>query len=188
MRARWCVPAEDGRYRYALTIPLGGSGPRLAAIMKNPSTAGAERSDATIGKTEAWAARHGFGTLVVVNLFAWRATHPATLNAHPYAAIVGPANDAVLYGAVASADVVVAAWGNPNGIAPERYDRRIREVVALLGARQLSCVGALTRLGYPRHGLLWNGDCALAPWTGPTASARARLRRSASPAWPDRAE
>lgn len=166
MRARRCVPAEDGPYRYALEIALGGSGARMAAIMKNPSTAGVERSDATIGKAEAWAARHGFRTLVVVNLFALRSTHPAALNAHPYAGIVGPANDGAIREIVASADIIVAAWGNPNGIAPAHYDRRIREVVSLLGARQIYHVGALTRLGYPRHGLLWNGDGALAPWIG----------------------
>lgn len=164
MRARQCVPADSGSCRYRLEVALGGSGPRLAAIMKNPSTAGIERSDATIGKVEAWAARRGYGSLVVVNLFARRATHPCDLNLESYAAVVGAENDRHILDAAVDVDVIVAAWGNPNGIALHRYDRRIREVHALLGARSLHIVGPLTRAGYPRHGLLWNGDCELALW------------------------
>src|SRR5579872_1719418 len=93
MRARQCVPAESGPYRYWLEVALGGSGPRLAAILKNPSTASIERSDATIGKVEAWAARRGYGSLVVVNLFARRATHPRDLNLESDAVMVGAEND-----------------------------------------------------------------------------------------------
>jgi len=163
------MPAESGPYRYWLEVSLGGTGSRLAAIMKNPSTAGVERSDATIGKVEAWAARRGYGSLVVVNLFAWRATHPRDLNLESYAVMVGVENDRFILDA-AKADIIVAAWGNPNGITLDRYDCRIREVHALLGARRLHTVGPLTHAGYPRHGLCWNGDCELATcrrWSPP---------------------
>ncbi|HKZ70536.1 MAG TPA: hypothetical protein VJ020_10685 [Anaerolineales bacterium] len=51
-----------------------------------------------------------------------------------------------------------AAWGNPNGIERERYDRRLGEVMKLLDGKQLSSVGGLTKLGHPRHGLRWNND------------------------------
>lgn len=164
MRARRCVPNEDGPYRYTLTIDLDGPGSRLAVIMKNPSTACVERSDATIGKVEAWAVRHGFGSLVVVNLFAWRATSPTDLAEVSYAASVGAENDRYILDATASAAMSVAAWGNPNGFTLDRYNRRIREVLALVGARRLYVVGPLTRNGYPRHGLLWNGGCELTQW------------------------
>lgn len=164
MRTRHCVPTESGPYQYWLEVALGGSGPRLAAIMKNPSTASIERSDATIGKVETWAARRGYGSLVVVNLFARRATHPRDLNLESYAGSVGLENDRYTLEAVTSADISVAAWGNPNGIAPDRYDQRIREVHALLSTCSLHIVGPLTRSGYPRHGLLWNSDCELTSW------------------------
>lgn len=171
MRARCCFPAETGPYRYTLHIDLGGSGSRLAVIMKNPSTASEERSDATIGKVEAWAARHRFGSLVVVNLFAQRATTPGALNTESYSAIMGPENDRFILAAATGADIAVAGWGNPNGIARDRYDQRIRDVLALLGALPLYLVGPLTQHGYPRHGLLWNTGCELALWQQSTCTA-----------------
>ncbi len=91
---RRCIPARYGRYRYLLDIALAEApGPRLAVVLKNPSTASAERSDPTIGKAEAWARRRGFASLSVVNLFAWRSPHPENLNALSYRKIVGPEND-----------------------------------------------------------------------------------------------
>lgn len=123
--------------------------------MKNPSTATAQRSDPTLGRVTAWASRRGYVTLVVVNLFAFRATEPAELNAGPYAAMVGPDNDRYLRAAAEAADLV-AGWGNANGIAPERYARRLAEVLALLRGRRLWRVGPLTAQGHPRHGLRWN--------------------------------
>jgi hypothetical protein len=156
-----CVPEAYGTHRYLLEVRLREeilAGPRLAVILKNPSTASAVKSDPTIGKVEAWARRRNFATLLYVNLFAARSTHPAPLNDWDYAYTVGPENDFYIREAVAQADTVVAAWGNSNGIDPHRYDRRIREVVALLDGYRLQTVGEPTRQGYPRHGLLWNNE------------------------------
>ena len=47
--------------------------------------------------------------------------------------------------AVAQADTGVVAWGNCNGIVPQRYDRRISEVLALLEGYSLHSVGRPTR-------------------------------------------
>lgn len=155
-----CEPEDDARYRYALEVALReGEGPRLAAVLKNPSRASVWRSDPTIGKLEAWARRHGFARVVCVNLFAYRSTTPAGLNGHPYAVIVGPENDTAIRAAVEGADLVAVGWGNPNGIAPEVYDRRVAEVLALLRSSRPHQVGLPTRAGYPRHALLWNGGC-----------------------------
>lgn len=165
-----CVPATYMAYRYVLEValaPAEDARPRLAVILKNPSTASAERGDPTMGKMEAWARRRGYGTLTCVNLFALRGTHPASLNAYPYEVAVGPANDAAIQAAAATADALVAGWGNPNGILPAAYDRRIAEVLRLLDGCPLAVVGALTALGYPRHGLHWNGDAAPHPWPTP---------------------
>ncbi len=155
-----CEPEDDARYRYALEVALReGEGPRLAAVLKNPSRASVWRSDPTIGKLEAWARRHGYARVVCVNLFAYRSTTPAGLNGHPYAVIVGPENDTAIRAAVEGADLVAVGWGNPNGIAPEVYDRRVAEVLALLRSSRPHQVGLPTRAGYPRHALLWNGGC-----------------------------
>jgi hypothetical protein len=130
----------------------------LTVILKNPSTAGAARSDPTVGKVEAWARGHGFGVVTYVNLFALRSPYPGALNGVSYEDAVGLHNDMTLARALAEPGTVVAAWGNPNGIDPARYRRRVDEVWALLAAHlstPLYTVGPLTQQGYPRHGLQW---------------------------------
>lgn len=164
-----CVPPGFGPYRYVLEVALReDEAPKLAVVMKNPSTATGERSDPTIGKVEAWARRHGYGSIICVNLFARRATNARQLNGQLYPVIVGPENDRYILEAAATADVLVAGWGKPNGIEPGRYDRRVAEVLRLLADHPLHVVGPLTQGGYPRHGLLWNTDCTIAAW--PVAS------------------
>jgi hypothetical protein len=158
-----CLPPHDAHYRYLLEIALRATpSPRLVVVMKNPSTASQTRSDPTIGKVKAWACRHGFGAVAVVNLFALRATQPSVLNRYSYADSVGPENDRIVQAVCMEADRVVVAWGEASGMAIDRYERRIREVLALLAGVELHAVGPLTRRGYPRHGLLWNGGCELA--------------------------
>ncbi len=156
-----CIPETYETHRYLLEIKLVEGlqlSPRLTVILKNPSTASAVKSDPTIGKVEAWARRRGFASVVYVNLFALRSTKPAPLNDYDYDFAVGPLNDFYIREAVASADTLIAAWGNSNGIELVRYNRRINEVLALLDTSRLKVVGAPTRLGYPRHGLLWNNQ------------------------------
>jgi hypothetical protein len=132
--------------------------------MKNPSTATAEKSDSTVGKVSAWARRRGFGQLLIVNLFAFRATRPAALNDVSPTRCVGPKNDAYLREAARWADALIAAWGNPNGIEPERYARRVGQVCALFDGQAVWRVGPLTVLGQPRHGLWWNERMPLTPF------------------------
>jgi hypothetical protein len=140
----------------------------LTVILKNPSTADAVRLDATVGKVEAWARRHDFGTVCYANLFALRSTIPQALNALPYLTMIGPHNDDAIVEAVHSADVVVAAWGNPNGITETLYRRRIIEVLSLVhqsAMTTLSIVGTPTKKGFPRHGLHWNGAVQRIPYS-----------------------
>jgi hypothetical protein len=165
-----CLPPHDARYRYLLEVALRATpSPRLVVVMKNPSTASQTRTDPTIGKVQAWACRHGFGAVAVVNLFALRATQPSDLNRYSYADSVGPENDRIVQAVCMEANRVVVAWGEANGMASDRYERRIREVLALLAGVKLHIVGPLTRQGYPRHGLLWNGGCELALWPAPAS-------------------
>ncbi|HEX2914391.1 MAG TPA: DUF1643 domain-containing protein [Chloroflexia bacterium] len=162
-----CVPEISDEHRYLLEIKLlesEVSRPRLAVILKNPSTAGAQRSDPTVGKVESWARKQGFASVIYVNLFALRSTKPAPLNHYSYEQAVGPENDYFIRQALEQADTIVAAWGNSNGIDPARYRQRIQEVLVLAGAVRLKVVGPLTRQGSPRHGLLWNNEPVLADY------------------------
>jgi hypothetical protein len=159
-----CLPKDSTHYRCWLEVKLAERGPALAVILKNPSTADAGRSDPTLGKVEAWARRQGFGAAIIVNLFARRSTEPAGLNRYRYAAAVGPENDAFIRKAARSAETVIAAWGNPNGIEREMYDQRVGEVMRLLRGRELGAVGGLTKRGYPRHGLRWSNAESSCRW------------------------
>ena len=166
-----CLPG-GGKYRYLLEVALSErGGPRLLVIGKNPSTASASRSDPTLGKIEAWARRAGFGGLALVNLFALRSPYPRALNSVSYEEAVGRENDAHIRRAARRADVILAAWGNPNGVDEARYARRIGEVMALLRGKEVNTVG-LTKKGHPRHGLGWGTEtapAAAAPRVGRTA-------------------
>ena len=145
----------DERYRYALERRWA-PGPRLVWVLANPSTADAERDDPTVRRCVAFSRGHGAGGLVIVNLFAWRASDPAALArvADP----VGPGDDDAIRSALAtSTGPVVAAWG----VQPDAA--RVRTVIGLLGDRETLCLG-VTRDGHPRHPLYVPGATRLRPW------------------------
>ena len=160
-----CTPRRYGRYRYFLEVRIVEEHARtLTVILKNPSTASAERSDPTVGKVEAWARKNEYGRIRYVNLFALRSPYPEELNAHPYRVMVGRENNAWIERSLDGADLVLAAWGNPNGVDTERYERRIAEVSRLLAGVHVHALGSPTKLGHPRHGLMWNGELKLREW------------------------
>ena len=160
-----CAPWAYGRYRYFLEVRIAeGPARTLTVILKNPSTASVERSDPTVGKVEAWARKNKFGRIRYVNLFALRSPYPAELNGYPYRMMVGRENDAWIRRSLDGADMVLAAWGNPNGVDLEKYERRIAQVSRLLEGVYVRALGPATKLGYPRHGLMWNGELLLREW------------------------
>lgn len=123
------------------------TGPRVAFIMLNPSTADATRNDPTIERCHRRAIRMGFKALDVVNLFAYRATDPRNLKAS--ADPVGPDNDAVLIETAKSADMVICAWGTHG-----THHNRHQAVKSLLRRHDIRPhVLALTKQGLPKHPL-----------------------------------
>lgn len=141
------ILSECGRYRYVLTRETGGGRGVVAFIMLNPSTATADVDDPTIRRCRGFARDWGYGSLVVLNLFALRATDPALMKAA--ADPVGPDNDRHLREVARNANAVVAAWGVHGG-----HRGRDRHVLALLADLDgdLLCLGT-TRAGHPRHPL-----------------------------------
>jgi hypothetical protein len=104
------VLSDCGEYRYELRRTWGADDePLVCWVMLNPSTADADQDDPTIRRCISFSNRWGFGRLVVVNLFARRATDPKELlhGGDP----VGSANDASTLAAALEADRVIAAWG-----------------------------------------------------------------------------
>ena len=117
-----------------------------------------------MGKVEAWARRNEFCRVRYVNLFALRSPYPQELNTYSYRVMVGRENDAWIERSLDGADLVMAAWGNPNGVYPEKYERRINQVSRLLEGVRVHALGPPTSLGHPRHGLMWNEELTVCEW------------------------
>lgn len=140
------------RYRYRLTRTWSAASP-LVVLMLNPSTADAFADDPTIVRVTGFAKREGYGGIIVVNLFAWRATKPAALRSCPDP--VGPLNDAfILQEATTPGRDVLAAWGAHGSL-----NGRAAQVLAMLGraAVPLLCLGR-TKGGEPPHPLMLRAD------------------------------
>lgn len=160
----------DGRYRYRLTRRIG-PGLRIAAfIMLNPSTADADVDDPTIRRCIGFARRWGCGHLIVVNLFAFRATSPRDMMAA--ADPVGPDNhEAVVDAAEAATQLVppdgvrgrlICAWGAHGGFMDQ--DRTVMGWLDEIDARPEAL--GLTKHGHPRHPLYVPADAEPVPFAG----------------------
>src|SRR5579862_6473284 len=70
---------HSGKFRYSLWRHWDDELPRVCFIMLNPSTADDLHNDPTIARCVSYAKRWRFGSLEVVNAFAYRATDPSKL-------------------------------------------------------------------------------------------------------------
>lgn len=154
-----CEMSDDQHYRYLLEVNLGlkQPGKRLVVIQKNPSIADGVLTDPTVSRVENWARVKGFTEVCYLNLFARRSTKPTELNKYDYSVMVGKLNDEIILQQLNTSQATVFAWGNPSSIKNQYYKRRSREVHSLVASalNKIHIVGALTKEGYPRHGLLW---------------------------------
>lgn len=147
-----------GIYRYRLTRTWDRSQPQVTWVMLNPSTATADADDPTIRRVVGFSRRWGFGSAVVVNLFALRATRPEDLVASHCP--VGPDNDRAILEALSPTSEVVAAWGNHGRIPNPLSGRpRWKEVLDLISgpSRAVRCL-ARTKQSQPRHPLYLPAD------------------------------
>lgn len=143
-------------YRYSLWREWSLDAPRISFIMLNPSTADAVVNDPTIRRCISFAQSWGYGSLEVVNLFAYRATNPHTLSrvANP----IGPENDRYLLAARQRAQTVILAWGNWGTL-----QSRNQAVISLLSQQDIYCLG-ITQAGHPRHPLYIQGSTTPVPF------------------------
>ncbi|UZD60677.1 DUF1643 domain-containing protein [Shewanella algae] len=124
-------------YRYALTRVWDPEKPYVTFIGLNPSTADATINDPTIRRCIGFAERWGYGGLVMVNLFAYRATDPSVMMAATDP--VGVNNDEWLKSLADAAGTVVAAWGN-HGAFMQRSSK-VRELIPNLHYLKLNSSG-----------------------------------------------
>ncbi len=167
------VMSACGTYRYTLSRTWD-VGPALVVIGLNPSTADHQQDDPTIRRCVGFAKREGLNALVMLNLFAVRATDPRDMKGvdNP----IGD-NDQTLAGLASKDDgnVWLAAWG-----AHGTYRNRAADVVRLVTPYvTLHCLG-ITNAGQPRHPLYLKADTPLMryadqhPWPAPSAAQSAR--------------
>lgn len=162
---RGALLSDDGRYRYRLWRLWDDCAPIMTWVMLNPSTADANADDPTIRKCIGFAKANGHGGIIVVNLFAWRATNPKELShvADP----VGPENDEHILWACRAPMLgsVVAGWGG-NKFAQKRA---VRVKVLIRGGqgRAIQCFRK-SENGTPWHPLYLPYSSPLLPMTPET--------------------
>lgn len=142
--------SEDGLYRYRLTRRWDKHKKPLVFCMLNPSTADDKIDDPTIRRCIGFAQREGAGGIVIVNVFAFRATNPKDLMRAP--APIGEENYSYLTKIAKKYKKVIVAWGAYNN----KYCSRIAEILHNYGAK-LYCLGR-TKNGSPRHPLYIKAD------------------------------
>lgn len=146
--------SECGAYRYRLTRHWNDSAAAMPFVMLNPSTANADVDDPTIRRCMSFARRECAGGIIVVNLWALRATDPMKIELHPFPA--GPHNvgalDEVAALSATTGVPIVCAWGANSPIRGLGAARRF-----LNQGAHLCCLGK-TKAGHPRHPLYVRGD------------------------------
>lgn len=159
----WAVMSHCGRYRYVLGRRWDKNRPAMVWLMLNPSTADAAVSDPTIRRCVGYAKTWGHGGILVLNLFALRATNPQVLHEDPDP--VGPVNDvaiATLLGRPEDQIRIVAGWGGHGTL----HGRAAAVTAAVSGlGHALWCLG-VTSAGQPRHPLYLRADLPLVEYRG----------------------
>jgi hypothetical protein len=150
------VISECGKYRYLLRRAWDHAKPRALFIMLNPSTADARADDATIRSCVRLVSGIGYGSMEVVNLFAWRATDPKDLPTPPSAAI-GPNNSRTIEAAVVRCDMAICAWGAHPYAA--KHAQGVLDIIRL-NRPAAYCFGK-TKAGAPKHPLYIKSGTAL---------------------------
>lgn len=151
--AKSAILSKCGRYRYLLSRRWK-PGKTVLFVMLNPSTADGLTDDPTVRKCVGFADRLGHGAVLVVNLFAYRATDPADLAKAGWD--VGVETDDYIRMALSAADLVIFAWGAHAKL----QQRRIAEIRVLV--REAMALG-FSADGSPRHPLMLSYSTLLQP-------------------------
>ncbi|TFL20066.1 DUF1643 domain-containing protein [Jannaschia formosa] len=154
--------SDDEVFRYDLTRVWDPAGRRVAFAMLNPSTATEIANDPTVERCERRARALGYGAFRVVNIFAYRATDPRDMRAHPDP-VGGAANNAAIREAALWAEATVCAWGTHGahlGRGPE-----VEQLLRATG-RPLFHLG-LSKAGHPKHPLYIGYGVRPVRWDAP---------------------
>lgn len=152
--ASGAIFSECRTFRYVLWRSWETGSGYVCFIGLNPSTADETIDDRTIRRCMDFAKAWGYAGMVMLNLFAFRATDPTDM----LAAVdpVGPDNDSHFRVFTSGAGVVVAAWGN-DGAHLDRHRTVTRAIP------HLHCL-KVTKAGHPGHPLYLKSDLVPIPF------------------------
>jgi len=143
------------RYRYNLVRIWDNSLPQVGFIGLNPSTADHQKDDPTIRRCRNFAKSWGYGGMVMVNLFAYRATKPNDMMS--VSIPVGELNNRFIIHASRQCEKMVACWGTLGS-----HIGRDIAVTKLLN--DLYCIKK-TKNGFPSHPLYLKSDSEIQVYT-----------------------
>ena len=110
--AKGATFSEDKKYRYLLERVMSHDNrSTVAFIGLNPSTADHMQDDPTIRRCVGFAESWGYGRLVMLNLFSFRATDPENMLNNNDDGEHDRINRGVIVEETRAAHLVVAAWG-----------------------------------------------------------------------------
>ena len=145
-------------YRYMLWRVTDPTLPLLVVLMLNPSRATHDQGDRTVDGLMRRAARLGYGGILVVNCFAYRATDPADMRRADDPQ--GPANDNVIATVLDEEVDLLCAWG----VNASHRDREREIRCAISSGRARPHVLRLCGNGAPEHPLYIPSALGLSPW------------------------
>ncbi|HWL13108.1 MAG TPA: DUF1643 domain-containing protein [Ureibacillus sp.] len=152
----------DGKYRYSLSRTWDEGKGKVVFIMLNPSLADDIEDDQTTKRCINFSKKFGYGSLEIVNLFAYITSQPSELRDLDKTEAIGRENYKYIVRALNNAEKIIVAWGE-NGTIHQRH----KEVEELIGSYDIDCLGPLTRDGHPRHPLYLSNDVELLPFKRP---------------------
>jgi hypothetical protein len=147
--------SEDRQYRYLLEREWDSTKPNVLFICMNPSMANETENDPTATRCINFAKSWGFGSLSMMNLYAYIDTYQKNMwndDVDP----VGVDNDIKIIEVAKKSDKVVVAWGNNvfHHRAKELFNKLSKENI------ELWCF-KINKSGMPAHPLYQKGDTVL---------------------------
>jgi len=136
------------QYRYSLSRVWDIKRKPALFIGLNPSTANETEDDPTIRRSMYYAYNWGFGGIIMVNLFAFRATMPIDLKKAKLP--IGEENNKFIIECQKKASIVIVAWGN-NGALLSR-DKEVLDFIT-----NPMCL-KVNKSGQPAHPLYQKKD------------------------------
>ena len=145
-------------YRYALWRKWNNSNPMVMFVGLNPSTADETKDDPTIRRVKSFASGFGYGGVVMVNLFAFRATKPADMLSASDP--IGLLNKIWIPSIAVQCRSICCAWG-----ANKNTEKQSEVILTMADELDIPtwCLG-ITKDGHPRHPLYVKADKAAEPY------------------------